>query len=165
MRQVQLLDTSIIVELLEVPGESSRHVETVTELDRRSESPIELQMPVASLVEAGGHVGRIVGGYQRRECASRLKAMVLGTLERVAPWSFTPLEWDEALLAELVGPTHPSAPDLVDSFTRQFLEMGDLLIVAEFRRLRANLDRRVVDVDVWTYDGNLRAVIDDLKSN
>jgi len=137
MRQVQLLDTSIIVELLEVPGESSRHVETVTELDRRSESPIELQMPVASLVEAGGHVGRIVGGYQRRECASRLKAMVLGTLERVAPWSFT----------------------------RQFLEMGDLLIVAEFRRLRANLDRRVVDVDVWTYDGNLRAVIDDLKSN
>lgn len=43
--------------------------------------------------------------------------------------------------------------------------MGDLLIVSEFRRVRANLDARVVAVDVWTYDGNLRAVIDSLRSH
>jgi hypothetical protein len=81
----------------------------------------------------------------------------------IAPWSFAPLDWDEPLLSELVAPTDTRAPALVDSLTRQFLEMGDLLIVAEFRRLRSNLDRRVVDVDVWTYDGELRAVIDHLR--
>src|ERR1700747_109725 len=119
MRLVQLLDTSILVELLEVPGECSRHAATVAELDRRSESSVELQMPVATIVEAGAHVGRIGDGYQRRECATRLAAMVERTLERITPWSFTPLDWDEALLSELVAPTDVRAPELVDSFTRQ----------------------------------------------
>jgi hypothetical protein len=163
MRRVELLDTSIVVELLEIPGESARRDATVTELDRRAGESVELQMPIASVVEAGGHVCRIVDGHQRRECAGRLAAMVRSTLDRVAPWSFTSLDWDETLLSELVAPTDPRAPALVDSFTRQFLEMGDLLIVAEFRRLRDNLDLAFVDVDVWTYDGNLRAVIDDLR--
>jgi len=70
-----------------------------------------------------------------------------------------------AFLSELTAPTDDRAPKIVESLSRQFLEMGDLLIVSEFRRVKANLDARVVDVDVWTYDGNLRAVIDSLRAH
>lgn len=164
MRHLQLLDTSVLVELLKVPGECSRHDATVAEFETRATPPIELQMPVAAIVEAGAHVGRIVDGYERRACATRFVAMVNSTVQRRAPWSFTPLDWDVAFLGELSHPTDDRAPELVDSLTRQFLEMGDLLIVSEFRRLRQNLDRRVIDVDVWTYDGSLRAVFDGLRS-
>lgn len=122
-------------------------------------------MPVASIVEAGAHVGRIANGRERRICGRRFANMVRSTVDRVAPWSFTPLDWDVAFLSELIEPTDDRAPEIVESLSRKFLEMGDLLIVSEFRRIRANLDARVVDVDVWTYDGNLRAVIDSLRSH
>jgi hypothetical protein len=101
MRQLQLLDTSVVVELLQVPGEGSRYASTVAEFDKRSIPPIELQMPVATIVEAGAHVGRIVDGYERRSCAGRFMTMVQNTVTRVAPWSFTPLDWDVAFLGEL----------------------------------------------------------------
>lgn len=164
MRQLQLLDTSILVELLQVPGECARHDTTLAEFDARSAQATELQMPVAAIVEAGAHVGRIANGHERRACGRRFVNMVRSTVDRVAPWSFTPLDWDVAFLSELIAPTDERAPEIVESLSKQFLEMGDLLIVAEFRRVRANLDPRVVDVDVWTYDGNLRAIIDSLRS-
>lgn len=165
MRQLQLLDTSILVELLQVPGECARHHATVAEFEARSVPPTELQMPVASIVEAGAHVGRVANGHERRACAGRFAKMVRSTVDREAPWSFTPLDWDVAFLSELTAPTDDRAPKIVESLSRQFLEMGDLLIVSEFRRVKANLDARVVDVDVWTYDGNLRAVIDSLRAH
>lgn len=165
MRELQLLDTSVVVELLQIPGECARYDSTAAEFEERSMPPIELQMPVATIVEVGAHVGRIADGYERRACAERFVRMVQSTVERAAPWSFTPLDWDIAFLGELSNPTDDRAPEIVDSLTRQFLEMGDLLIVSEFRRLRQNLDPRAVDVDVWTYDSSLRGVIDSLRAH
>jgi hypothetical protein len=54
---------------------------------------------------------------------------------------------------------------MVTALQAQYLEMGDLLIMAEYLRIRANLDSAVVDVDVGTYDSNLRAAIDDLRNS
>jgi hypothetical protein len=42
--------------------------------------------------------------------------------------------------------------------------MGDLCVLAEFRRLRSTLDSSVVDVDVWTLDTALRGVVDAIRS-
>jgi len=164
MRRLDLLDTSVVVELLQIPHESSRHEEAVEEFEQRRERGVELQLPVAAVVQAGAHVGRIDGGHHRRKCAVRLSRMIESTFEKSAPWSFTPLDWDSSFLSELVQPTDSRAPALAESLARDYLEIGDLLIVAEYRRVRSNLPVSVVDVDVWTYDAGLRGVIDDLRS-
>lgn len=164
MRRLDLLDTSVVVELLLVPFESDRHEQTRVAFDERKTQGVELQMPVAALVEAGGHVGRIDNGHHRRECAIRLSRFIENTVDRSAPWSFMPMEWDEELLRELLVPEGESVPALIESLALKQLEMGDLLIVAEYERVRANLDPAVVDIDVWTYDAQLRAVVDALRA-
>jgi hypothetical protein len=163
-RRLELLDTSIVVELLRVPFEHARYDETVETLEHRRERGVRFQLPVAAVVEAGAHVGRINSGHHRRACAERLERMLLSTLSRQLPWTFTSLEWDEELLRELAQPTYDRVQPLREYLASQQLEMGDALIVSEFRRLRDNLDRRAVDVDVWTYDSGLRAVVDYLRS-
>jgi hypothetical protein len=90
--------------------------------------------------------------------------MMRATLEGTAPWSFATLEWDADFLRELIEPSDSRAPSLVDSLTANYVEMGDLLVIDEFRRLRENLDRGVIDVDIWTYDGTLRAAVDAIRA-
>lgn len=153
-RVVELIDTSVLLNLLGTPFESDDAADVAKELEQRLERGIELRMPLATLVEAGDHVGRIGDGSRRRECAKRLKALIEATLEDRAPWSFAPLTWDEALLRDVVS--MPRA-ELVESLSNKHLEMGDLVILAELRRLRANLDPRVVEVRLWTLDAQLEA--------
>lgn len=162
-RRLELLDTSIVLELLRVPYESDRHEDTVAQLDRRTNRGVQFQLPVAAVVEAGAHIGRIANGHHRRGCAEGFHRMMTKTLQRTLPWSFTSLQWDEAFIKELMDPTDPRLSPLAEYVANQQLKTGDALIVGEFRRLRRNLDRRVVDIDVWTYDAGLRAVVDALR--
>lgn len=162
-RRVELLDTSILLELLEVPFESSKRVEVLKELDERARLGADLLVSVAAIVEAGDHVGRIDNGDARRRCAQRLADLIAATVDPKKPWSFQAMDWNEQLMRDILAPSSDRIPQLVDSIATQYLEMGDLLIVAEFERLRKNLDSRVVDVDVWTLDTSLRAVIDDIR--
>ncbi len=110
--------------------------------------------------------------HRRRVSPARVRVaseqVIEATISRTAPWSFEPLEWNDALLGELLVPgVEPEVEPLpilplAESLAQQHLELGDLLIISEFRRLRRNLDRRVVTVDVWTYDNGLRATVDSL---
>lgn len=162
-RRVELLDTSILVEVLGVPHESSEHEDVLVKLDGKANDGVTLLVSITAVVEAGDHVGNIDDGVARRTCAQRLSNLIAATLDPRRPWKFEPVAWDEPLLRALVEPIFDEVPDLVESLARQYLQMGDLLIVGEFERLRTNLDQRVVDVDVWTKDNKLRGVIDSLK--
>lgn len=153
-RVVDLIDTSVLLNLLGTPFESDDADDIAREVDRRTDEGVELRMPLAALVEAGGHVGRILDGTQRRACAKRLKRLIEATLDGAAPWGFAPLVWDESLLRDVIS---MEGAELVDSFTKKHLEMGDLVILAELGRLRRNLDARVWTVRLWTLDAQLAA--------
>ena len=153
-RVVELIDTSVLLNLLGTPFESDDAADVGVELERRAREGVELRMPLAALVEAGGHVERIDDGTRRRECATRLQTLIEATLDGRAPWGFAPMTWDALLLRDAIS--MPGA-DLVTSLTNKHLEMGDLVILAELRRLRRNLDERVVVVKLWTLDAQLAA--------
>ena len=164
-RRVELLDTSILLEILDVPQEADEHEEVLKELDGKAVRGVTLLVSITAVVEAGDHVGNIKDGAARRSCALRLSKLIAATLDPQRPWKFEPVSWDEPLLRALVEPIFPEVvPTLVESLSQKYLQMGDLLIVGEFERLRRNLDPSVVDVDVWTKDANLRGAIDGLRS-
>ena len=70
------------------------------------------------------------------------------------------MEWNEDFLRALLTPTGDLPLGLAESLGQKHLEMGDLTIIAELRRLRASLDARTVTVDVWNYDTDLRSTVD-----
>lgn len=161
-RRLELLDTSVVLELLQVPFESDRHEQTLAEMNRRTASGIQFQFPVAAIVETGAHVGRIANGHHRRLCANRFERILRATIDNETPWSFTALEWDETFLGELVDPSEVVARPISELLAKEHLEMGDATIIAEFRRIRDNLDASVVELDIWTYDAGLRSMVDGL---
>ena len=164
-RKVLLLDTSIVDEILGVPGKSNERTEILTELDGWAAGGVTLLVSVTALVEAGDHVGNIDEGASRRTCADRLAKLIEATISPTRPWSFEPISWDSDLLESLLQPRYDVLLPLSESLLQKFLQMGDLLIVGEFDRLRQNLDQSVVDVDVWTKDARLRGVVDSLRSS
>lgn len=150
-RRVEFLDTSILVELLRVPGvsgESRQYDKYEAEFEERRRGGAEFRLPVAAVLETGRHVDRVRDGHARRDCAQRFEKVLRATLDRTAPWSFAPLQWNAALLRSIVEPLGEALPGLAEAQATKHLEMGDLLIVAEFLRARNSLDRRAVDVDV-----------------
>ncbi len=163
-RKVQLLDTSIVDELLEVPGKSKADGSIAAEFDARMESGVAFHLPAAAVVQVGAHIGLLSDGNQRRVCAERYSTMIRATLDRAAPWSFSSLAWDEDFLRRLLEPTSTAVLDVVESLTQRHLEIGDLLIVGEFEQLRDHLDLGFIDVDVWTLDGALRTVVDSIRT-
>ena len=104
-RRLELLDTSVVLELLRIPFESDRHDDALNGLEERHAEGTQLQLPAATVLETGAHIHRIENGHHRRECALRFHRMITSTVKRETPWTFTLLQWDEDLLKELAEPT------------------------------------------------------------
>lgn len=161
-RRVLLLDTSVLVEIIKVPFEADRHDEVVADFQRHVASGVVLRIPAAAVLETGAHVGRIKNGIQRRDCASTFVRFLEAALDDAAPWSFLEFTWSREVIRDLLDGTGHGYP-LGKSLSEGVFEMGDLAIVEEWRRTDASVSKKVVDVDVWTLDGTLRAVIDSLR--
>ena len=58
-RRLELLDTSVLLEILEVPYESDRSVEVIEEFQAKCDAGVELQIPMATILETGSHIRTI----------------------------------------------------------------------------------------------------------
>jgi hypothetical protein len=85
MRRVELLDTSVMLNILGVPGKSSQKAEVEAESERRRARGTEFLLPVAAIVELGVHIERLRDGHERRTRAQRLAEVIRRSLDRDVP--------------------------------------------------------------------------------
>lgn len=156
------MDTSVLLELLNTPMESGNHEEEKARLKSYSDAGDEIHLPVAALVEVGTHILKISNGDARRKCAQRLDFILRSAVARTKPWRFHSFTWDEALTDRMLKGQYPNY-SMIESLAQKYIEMGDMMIAAEFTALRRNLSPEIVDVDVWTRDQKLQLVINHLK--
>lgn len=163
--RLELLDTSVLLEILEVPYESDRSAEIVDEFQAKCDSGVVLQIPMATILETGSHIRKIKVPKEpeaRKKCAKKFSRFLEAALKNEAPWRFTSFSWDNKVIrAILDGQDHGYG--LERSLGDGVFEIGDLTIVEEWRLSSKNVNRKVYDVDVWTLDDTLRGVIDDLR--
>ena len=156
MRRVELVDTSILVEILSVPGRNAHHRRVLTELDqKRGAMSISLMLPTATVIESGNHVHHISDGRARRSCAERFAELLGLTVAGKAPWAPLTARWDNSLI-EAIRSGAGTGMDLVEHATKQCLSCGDLSVVAE----RDEYKRRVskgIEVEIWTVDEAMSA--------
>ncbi|RML46901.1 hypothetical protein ALQ95_03492 [Pseudomonas syringae pv. ribicola] len=72
MTAVCLIDTSIFVEILNVPVKAQQHIETLHQLEQRILAGESLFLPMATILETGNHIGQNGDGRARRKCAEHL---------------------------------------------------------------------------------------------
>lgn len=146
MSAVCLLDTSVFLEIINVPGKAENPKAFQKDLRRRVQDRQTLFLPMATILETGNHIGQVADGGQRRTCAQRFVKQVGEALEGVSPFkpiSFLREDDLRAWLAEF--PDHAT----------QGGGLGDLSIIHDWQRLCAqNRGRRVY---IWSLDEHLQA--------
>jgi hypothetical protein len=140
---VCLLDTSILCELLEIPGKCGSFPEVASELEHKVQQGESLLLPLTAVLETGNHIGQNGDGRQRRAAAERFVRLVKDAIEGRTPFVPTPFEpesWRHLL-------------DEFPDWAGRGSGLGDWTILKEFdRQCLLHPSRRVY---IWSTDGHL----------
>ncbi len=144
MKAICLIDTSVFVNILNVPNKSQNHEYVKSELKKKILDGESMFLPMATILETGNHIAQISDGKQRRNCANRFVKEVKSALDGSPP--FTPIDFLEA--------------DTMQQWLNEFPDhascgksLGDLSIIHDWKRqCRKNKGRRVY---IWSLDTHL----------
>lgn len=154
MPRVEFVDTSVLVNLLDVPFMNDRRTELLGEQRRKQAAGVQLILPVTSVIETGNHIAQVAEGGQRRSCAERFTNLLRLVADRESPWVLHEIAWDRALLRDLAqgGSTRTT---LIEHAASK-VGCGDLSILVERDRYRAGVAKGVA-AGIWTLDEALAA--------
>ncbi|MCY4457720.1 MAG: hypothetical protein OXB90_07220 [Acidimicrobiaceae bacterium] len=150
---VVLVDTSIIVRLIGIDGDSEAKA-AAEEFDRRRSEGQRLVLTVTALIEAGNRVAQQNRPNDRRRWAQQLKKLIEAANQPDPPWILREATLDQQFVDEMIA-GDSTGSDLVTLLGDGRLGTGDLAILVE----RDQLQRKTAhtDVSVWTLDKELSA--------
>jgi hypothetical protein len=143
-----LLDSSILCEILEVPGHHSQSEQIQRNLKSKIEARETLVLPLISILEVGKLIAqhKYADGTVRRKAAERFVSRVREALQGESPFTPTPFPDRDLLLSWL---------DQFPDWAMREKSLGDLGIAQECERQRSlNPGRKVY---IWSKDEHLSA--------
>jgi hypothetical protein len=150
---VAFVDTSIVLNLLRVPGKAQSADECTAEHRRRKAAGEVFILPATAVIETGNHISQLNDGRARRECATKFETLLANVLQSRPPWTLHEAAWN-AQFIEMLRSGAGTKQSLVELFTSQALGAGDLAILAEARQYASRVAH--CKVTVWTLDRRLR---------
>ena len=88
MSEVALIDTSVFLNILNVPGWNQDATPVLQDLERFTAKRLSLFLPIAVIFETGNHIAQVNGG-NRRCVAKRFVQLVEKAISGEAPWKVT----------------------------------------------------------------------------
>jgi hypothetical protein len=149
--RVTFIDTSVLCELLQVPGRCGQHEDIRAEFLLRSDKGERFVIPITAVIETGNHIAQ--AGGNRRQAAQRFVALLAAAGSADAPFTVHRAHWDDQFLVELCAGNATGQP-LVE-LANAGMGAGDVAILVE--RDRFKRDSAYTDVRVWTLDKALSA--------
>lgn len=144
MSAIVIVDTSVLLNILDVPGRNQERPAVLNRLGGLIEAGDHLFIPMAAIVEVGNHIAHVGNGAHRRTAAERFVQEVRRALSNEAPWKPINFPSNQEVLSWLNA--------FPDSAT-QGIGMGDLSIKKEWEELC--MRHRMSRVWVWALDGDL----------
>jgi hypothetical protein len=145
MGAICLIDTSIFLEILNVPQKASQSELILQELKEKIKAGESLFLPMATILETGNHIAQNGDGNQRRTCAEKFVDQVTQALEGKSP--FTPINF---LKKEDLQGWLKKFPD--EAMGGRGL--GDLSIIHDWQRICNKTPVR--RVYIWSLDNHLK---------
>jgi hypothetical protein len=149
---VTFLDTSILCELLEVPGKCQQHETVRGEFQRRADEGERFVIPITAVIETGNHIAQ--ASRDRRRAAERFCKFLAAARGGEAPFVVHQPSWDDDFLRELCD-GDGTAQSFVDLAGNGQMGAGDVAILVERDRYRAASAFR--EVGIWTLETALGA--------
>lgn len=153
MSKVVFLDTSVLLNLLNVPNKNSDYATVLARFKDLVRQRVTLIIPIAAVVEVGNHLAQLAG-FERRDRSEQFAGILGQSLKGQTPWVVSGTTWNADFLAELVqGSAHRQG--MVDLCTGG-VGTGDGAILLEVERFRQRIDLpRGRPIELWTLDNEL----------
>lgn len=155
MAEVVFLDTSVLLNVLDVPRKNSDRDQVRAEFARLGVEGATLIIPIAAVVEVGNHLAQLPG-HERRDRSRTFATFLRASVDGAAPWVVSGASWDDSFLRALLDgdQTRPSLEELCASGGGS----GDSSILLELQRYRARTDLpSSLPIRLWTLDRSLRS--------
>jgi hypothetical protein len=151
---VCLIDTSIFLNLLNVPGRNQHKEQVVADWQNYVELECTFILPMATILETGNHIAQNGNGDIRRQTATRFCEAIRGAFTGKAPYRPSEFPNNDEILSwlnefpSLAGKN--KSPDKLTEGT----SFGDLSIIKEFEKCRARF--RMSEIFIWSLDSDLQ---------
>ncbi|SFU46820.1 hypothetical protein [Alicyclobacillus macrosporangiidus] len=153
-RTVRYVDTSIVLNMLNVPGRNQDRDHVLRELAESQGDTFIL--PLSSIIETGNHIAHLADGFQRRQAAERFTELLKKIARGEFPWTMDKLSMDRKDL-EFYASHFPD-------YAVRGVGMGDLSIIREFTRYVERIGPSVsgIVVKIWSLDAHLSGYVEEL---
>lgn len=155
MSDIVLLDTSVYVNVLDVPGRNQQRNEVFNHFGLRANNGDHFLLPMATIWETGNHISRLSTGALRRQYALLLAQSVEAALNGDVPFRTTYFP-DSSVFAQWLN----AFPDFAQrnkspEKTTEGISLSDLSIIKEWEQ---TCDRHAMSrVLIWSLDRDLAA--------
>ncbi|MFH0730572.1 MAG: hypothetical protein V2B19_30035 [Pseudomonadota bacterium] len=144
MSAIILVDTSVFLNLLDVPGRNENRQSILETFREMIEVGDHFFLPMAAVIETGNHIAHLADGNQRRHYAKVFTKEVRQALAGNSPWKPTNFQKKENILSYL---------DDFPDHAMLGMTFADLTIVKEWEKTCAR--HPMSRVRIWAIDEHL----------
>ncbi|HJC23261.1 MAG TPA: hypothetical protein H9761_06110 [Candidatus Eisenbergiella merdavium] len=151
---VRFMDTSIVMNLLEIPGMCQDAEKVKKEFNQAVEAKETLILPVSTIIESGNHIAHIADGHIRREKAMQFQEFLRKTANEEAPWTLygvTLTKEDLLVLAE----------EFPGKALHLKMGIGDMSIIRFYENYKATIPA-IGRIMIWSTDSHLSDYQEDM---
>ena len=153
MSSICLIDTSIFLEILNVPNYNQHRESVLEDFETYFQAGCTFLLPMATILETGNHIAQNGDGTLRRKTAIHFVEQVKAAFTGEAPWRPTPFPNTAEILLWI-----DQFPDLAGKnkapLKLEGTSFGDLSIIQEFHK-SCNLFS-MSEVFIWSLDSDLK---------
>ena len=154
MSSICLIDTSIFLNLLDVPNRNESKEKVLEDFKTYVEAGCTFLLPMVTIVETGNHIAQNGDGGICRTTAQRFVEAVKQSFSGEAPWSPVDFPTTKEILTwldrfpDVAG--RNKAPDKLEGTS-----FGDLSIIQEFHKACKRFS--MSEVFIWSLDSDLQS--------
>lgn len=153
MSAIVLIDTSVFLNVLDIPGFNQERGTVLAEFERKIRQGQHFLLPMATVWETGNHISRLPTGGLRRDSARRLVEQVGLAVTGEAPYRATYLPERDEFLSWIEEFPEYAMRNKSPTKTNCGVSLADLSIIKEWERTRSiNSMSRVL---IWSLDDDL----------
>lgn len=153
--RVKFIDTSIIMNLLEIPYMCNDAEKIKAEFKTAVENGEILILPLSTIIESGNHIAHIADGSIRRIKALKFKEFLEKTANNEAPWKLYGVKLEKEDLLAL-------AEKFPDYALQYEMGLGDLSIIHFYQRYKEEIPA-VGHIMIWSTDRHLAGYEEDVS--
>ena len=147
---VSFIDTSIIMNLLEIPQRCQNAEEIKKEFKEAVDADEVLILPMPTIIESGNHISHIADGNIRRKKAVEFQTFLRKTALQEAPWKLYGVEFTSDDLLAL-------AEKFPDYAQKMEMGIGDMSIIRFYEKYKNTDDIKVGDIIVF-YEDDIKII-------